>query len=242
MKYLVLAVLAGCYADSDLETTVSGPEITSNAIEVDSGCPDCFPVADGVTPVEMRVCTKADHRPASLDVTLKTSAGSWVGAGGMATTTVSLAGGPCATASLIPNTTPGTVLIQATVGGLSITKAVMLNPATLAFVAMNPIPATLTKTTTSVVVTAKANVTTGGTASLGTKLFADVNAIDPVGTAYEFRPSVQLVDATGGGAFTLVIPPNVNAVAYTVHASVCLDSTCSTTEETAAVQTIFATP
>jgi len=250
MKRLTLViVLAGCYADSDLVTTNAGTDTTSNALELSLACPACYLVADGMTPVEMRVCTEAEHRPSPLDVTLKTSAGTWVGSGGMATTTVSLAGSKCATASFIPTMAATDVLIQASVAGLNITKAVTLRPATLAFVSMTAAPSTLIKTTTSVVITAKANVYTGGTASIGTLMSADVNAIDPPSASYEFRPSTQYVDMTGSAAFTLVIPPNVNAVAYTVHATVqsssCLntdDQGCELTETTAAVQTIFAVP
>lgn len=217
IRRALAALLPACALAACVDTsavTDSADDVFRLELDCPGDAATCPYVADGVTPIRVRLClvTTRPHA-ASVPATVRTSSGAWQIADAPAgtTATVDLAGTHCADGdpaplhrdlTFVPGRAPGLARVDATVGAFSHAADVVLHSAPFGELELRPAVFDL-GAARAIAISATVRAEAGGPPSTGTRVtFAVVDPQPPAALAVVVPATVE-VDATGAASATL---------------------------------------
>lgn len=211
-----LAALAGCVDDTEV-----APEEVLQVIACPPGTP-CEAVADGQSRVTVEACVPeaVEPRAAPLALTMRLSAGAWLGAGEAAPSLfqADLSRSRCAQAAFVTTTSARPVHVEATLVGVVQAVDVPLSPAALTEVVITPSGAALERSGESELsLTAEVRCARGGAPTEGTEVAFSAQ-VKPEGVPALFLPDRAAV-AGRAATTTLFVGPGATSVTITAVAA-----------------------
>jgi hypothetical protein len=213
----MLALLLSACSD---EGTVNAADVIAVEACPDAACQTGQLVADGATPIPVRISTKSQDRKSDLAAVVRLSSGHFgpltqIDSTGAAT--VALASDPTDTLQIIPGQTPGPLIVEASMEGFRAQQTLQLIPATLQAITLVATPATLTGAQANTLsVAAHVGAVAGGLPSAGTTVSFTATAAGDSTAKAVVSPKSVAVDAHGDASTS--IAANAGATSITVHA------------------------
>lgn len=219
----LLFVLALCGCPTLEEVKPDGGTMAVTFCPSLPGVPACHPVADGTTPILIRVSgTVPSPATASLKAHLRASSGRFTNptdASKPGEIDLDLAQESEAFATLIPTTQPGFVRVDTSLGTTTADSIfIPLVPADVGTPTITPNPVHLDPAGNTIALQATVLAQTGGHLSDGTTIAFVLSDEDPAGGYFQIFPAMTTLDANGGAQATL--HADAKAKAVTVKATV----------------------